>query len=852
MKGTTLARYLLIVDMTIGGVTVCAALPQQSDSQGVGYHPESSSIDSPTAKQPTGGLPEQPSKKSRLRSDLGDTVTHVFEDQKPIWLSPLNVRLSDAEWLAPLTGITTGAILTDASLSKALPGSAHRLSTYNSIRNAGVGALGAASGGLYLWSLRTHDPHQRETGILATEAIIDSVIVAQSISLVTSRERPRQGNGQGNFFQGGSSFPSSHSAAAWAAAGVLAHEYHGSLPKLLAYGLASTVSITSVGSRQHFPSDVLIGSGLGWMVSEYVYRKRHNTELGGSAWNPLADLIRNRESGPAKYPGSTYVPLDSWVYRAFDRLAALGLVRQGYEDTRPWSREECAHLLLEADQELSNPSAGILHTNSEVTALVQDLHHEFAREEATFTGPNSSLAVESVYSRVLSASGTALNDGYHLGQTIAYDFGRPFRQGTNFIAGGSASATYENLFFYIGGEYQHSASAPALSLPVREFIADRDKVSVPASAPFSAINRFELLDAYAGINFRGWQFTFGNQSLSWGPGIGGSLLLSDNAAPFPMLRISPEHPTLIPGLSNVLGPFHVEQFYGRLEGHQGRSQPWIYGQKISFKPFRSLEFAYSRTTLIGGFNDPLTSYPLTSKQFFFSLFGRVDPGQNSVPGDSRTAIDWTWRLPGMHDRATFYGELEDDDDLIPLQNLSKSVLRPGFYFPRLPFLPKWDLHVEWTSSTSPGRASFQSHGDLNYWNLEYTDGYTNNGNLMGNTVGREGVTLQAWIRYWASPRHTVDFSWKQSRVLSDFVPGGGKWQDYQASYSVTRLSGVYLRALLQFEHISYFPLLFQGSRNNVVASIELGFLPQWGHGGGRGSAVSGNAHENPAFGSQLP
>src|SRR6201987_5316740 len=159
MKGTTLARYLLIVNMTIGGVKVCAALPQQSDSQGVGYHPESSSIDSPTAKQPTGGLPEQPSKKSRLRSDLGDTVTHVFEDQKPIWLSPLNVRLSDAEWLAPLTGITTGAILTDASLSKALPGSAHRLSTYNSIRNAGVGALGAASGGLYLWSLRTHDPH---------------------------------------------------------------------------------------------------------------------------------------------------------------------------------------------------------------------------------------------------------------------------------------------------------------------------------------------------------------------------------------------------------------------------------------------------------------------------------------------------------------------------------------------------------------------------------------------------------------------------------------------------------------------------------------------------------------------
>jgi hypothetical protein len=123
-----LARYLLIVNMTIGGVEVCAAMPQQGDSQGARYRPETSNIESPTAKQRTGARAEQPSKRSRLRADLGDTVSHVFEDQKQIWLSPLEVRLSDAEWLVPLTGITTGAILTDASLSKALPGSAHTLS----------------------------------------------------------------------------------------------------------------------------------------------------------------------------------------------------------------------------------------------------------------------------------------------------------------------------------------------------------------------------------------------------------------------------------------------------------------------------------------------------------------------------------------------------------------------------------------------------------------------------------------------------------------------------------------------------------------------------------------------------
>jgi hypothetical protein len=841
MKGMKLARYLMIANMTVMTAGVCVASPQQAVT-GSGDNATESETIAPMPEAANSGHTETTTWPEDSRSDFGTFSKDLFHDQKQIWTSPLKLRLSDAEWLFPAAAITSGFILTDSSFSKALPSNPARLNDYNKIRNAGVASLGGVAGGLYLWSLRTHDPHQRETGLLAGEAVIDSLIVTRGLNLITSRERPLEGNGEGHFFQGGSSFPSNHSAAAWAAAGVLAHEYHGPLAELLAYGMATTVSITSVTSKQHFPSDVLIGSALGWAVSEYVYRTHHNPELGGAAWNPLKDLFQDKESGPTKYPGSSYVPLDSWVYPAFDRLEALGYVAAGYEDTRPWSRQQCAQLLLDVDKSLAT---GALRTNSEVTSLVQALHLEFAREEATFAGPNTSADVESVYSRVVSASGTVLDDGYHFGQTFAYDYGRPFREGTNFISGASASATYGNLFFYVEGEYQHSPSAPPLSLPVREFIADRDKVAVPPGTPFPTINGFQLLNAYAGINFHGWQISFGNQSLSWGPGIGGSLLLSNNAAPFPMLRISSERPTEIPGLSKILGPFNFDQFYGRLEGHAGSNQPWIYGQKISFKPFRSLEFAYSRTTLIGGHN-----HPLNSQQFFDSLFGRVDPIENSVPGDSRTAVDWTWRVPGLRDRVTFYGELEDDDDLIPFQNPSKNVVRPGLYFPRLPWLPKWDLHFEYTSSTSPGRASFQNHGNLNYWNFEYPDGYTNSGDLLANTVGREGVTLQAWIRYWASPRHTLDFSWKQSVVLNDYVPGGGKWQDYQASYSVTKRSGMYFKGMLQFEHIFSYPLLFSGSRNNVTAEVEIGFLPQWRR--AANSASSDSPRGNQPFGSQLP
>jgi hypothetical protein len=821
MKGNLLARYWMIVNMTMAAAGICGATPQSDGGEGKPNAPAAPAVQNVSPDLYKNSLPRRSSWIRDLRDDAVEFPGRLVEDQKQIWTSPLKIQLTDAQWLVPSAGITTAAFYTDTSFSKALPEST--VSTFKSVRLGGVAALGAVSGGIYLWGLHSRDPHQRETGLLASEAIVDSLLVTESIKLAVPRQRPFEGTGQGLFFQGGNSFPSSHSAAAWAAAGILAHEYHGPLTKIIVYGLATAVSVASVGSKEHFPSDVLIGSGLGWLISESVYRRRHNPELGGSAWAPIGSLFHGNESGPARYPGSTYVPLDSWVYQAFDRLTALGLLSASYPGARPWSRQECAQYLIEADEEFAKSNGSNAQIHPQVQALLRALHQEFAQEQATFSGPNQSAEIRSIYTRVLSASGEVLTDGYHFGQTYAYDGGRPLRRGTNLIDGLSASATYGNLLFYFSGEYQHAPGAPALSPEVQAFIVERDKGSPPPDTASAPINRFKLLDAYAGINFWGWQITFGNQSLSWGPGPGGSLLLSDNATPFPMLRLAPARPFEIPGVSKIFGPLWLEQFIGRLDGHAGPSQPWIYGQKIIFKPFASWDFAYSRTTLIGGTG----ANPFTAGNVIRSFFGQVDHTLNSVPGDSRTAVDWTWRVPGVHDWITFYGELEDDDDFIPLQNPAKSVIRPGVYFPRLPLLPKVDLHFEYTSSTSPGRASFQNHGNLNYWNLNYPAGYTNDGSLMGNTVGREGVSLQGWVRYWASPNQTLDLSWKQQIVLKDYVPGGGKWQDYSARYSLTRRSGIYLTALFQFEHIFSYPLLFSGSRNNVTAAVELGFLPQW-------------------------
>jgi membrane-associated phospholipid phosphatase len=51
----------------------------------------------------------------------------------------------------------------------------------------------------------------------------------------------------------------------------MAHEYPSTRSKLLWYGVGATVAITRVTARQHFPSDVIAGSALGYLIADHIF-----------------------------------------------------------------------------------------------------------------------------------------------------------------------------------------------------------------------------------------------------------------------------------------------------------------------------------------------------------------------------------------------------------------------------------------------------------------------------------------------------------------------------------------------------------------------------------------------------
>ena len=769
-------------------------------------------------EQESSSLTNNPPSAERSDNSLGiKLIQHFGTDQIAIWTSPFRLTLADSEWMVPFGLVTGGLLATDTEFSKHLSNSAAHLKYSTDFSNCGLYSMAGLAGGFYLWGRVTQDDHKRETGILAGEAAADSFAATSALEYAFGRQSPLTNEYRGNFFQGGNSMPSDHAAIAWSVASVVAHEYPGPLTSVLVYGLASAVSVSRITAKQHFPSDVFIGSAIGWFVGQHVYRTHHDSNLDGAAWETHAESIDYDENRrPRQSMGSAFVPLDSWVYPAFERLAALGYVMTSMAGMQPWTRIECARLTEEASENLQrdqNPSA-------RAADLQASLQREFLYEENLLNeGHNFTANVESIYARGVSISGPPLTDGYHFGQTISYDFGRPFERGTNGQAGGAFRAAAGPLAIYVRAEYQHAPSAPAQSNAVREIIAERDLVPEAPAVPVATTNRPELLDAYVALDVSNWQIAAGRQSFSWGPGSGGSLIWSDNAAPVDMVRIVKPEPFELPTFLRFLGPARVDQFIGRLAGHSFVAEPFIYGQKISFKPFSCLELGFARTTTIGGKG----GNPLTYGNFFRSIFGVVSTKLNSVPGDSHSSMDWTFYVPKVRNYVVFYGELYADDDITPVENLARSAWRPGLYITRIPGVARLDFHVEGTSTESPGQVTNQ--GNLNYWNTIYRDGYTNRGDLIGNTVGRMGRAIQLWSTYWISPRDTVQFVYKHSSVSSDFIPGGGEWQDYGVRSEIGLKSGFYAKAQVQYEHISRFPILFKGVQRNFMTVLELGFYP---------------------------
>jgi membrane-associated phospholipid phosphatase len=831
-------RMMCLLASTAVAFGQSAPQPSPADSEDT-HLAEQKSGQTKTA-DPGDAPPDNPQPAEPSENNLLTLPRQFLHDQIGMWTSPARLKLSDATWLVPAGGFAAALFATDSDVSGHLSNAPNTLLRYRHISDYGTYSMVGGSAAFYLLGLATQNEHERETGFLSGESAIDALVVVEALKYATGRERPFQNNA-GRFWQSGTSFPSEHAAISWAVAGTFAHEYPSPFVKFLAYGAATLISASRVTAKQHFPADVFVGAAIGYLSSEYVYRQHHNQDLRGGPWEMPALRPDRPSHWQAKNIGSPYVPLDSWIYPALDRLTALGYIHSGFADMRPWTRMECGRQVEEASDRVTEDNA----EENEATRLFEALQTEFAWEVNLLGGgDNAEFRLESVYTRGTEIAGKPLTDGDHFGQTVINDYGRPYEQGFNDVSGLLGWATDGPFTVYAHGEYQHSPSAAALPLAARDAISQADfgrlvpafvpVAPVPPDTPTDAFNEGRFLDTYVAMNLSNWQLSYGNQSLWWGPSQGGAMMFSDNAAPLRMFRVNRVTPFTLPSFLGLLGPMRVEAFIGQYSGYQfvltpsglagayGASlnpQPVDHGERISFKPTANLEIGLSRTTDYGG-----PGYPLTVHTFLRSVFSasNSNPGQASKPGARRSGLDFSYRIPGARNGATLYAEgLAEHDEISPIFGPDVAAWLAGIYIPKLPRIPKLDLRFEGGYTDPPSSGGDVSFGAF-YWDGTWVTGFQNAGRLMGSWMGRQGQGAQAWSTYWFSPRNKLEFGYRHQKVSHVFIPDGGTLTDASVRAEVWPRSSFSVSASVQYE-VWDFPVIASTRQSNVTSSIQLSF-----------------------------
>ncbi len=138
-----------------------------------------------------------------------------------------------------------------------------------------------AIGGAGLAALDGSDPRRSRTGYAATEAGGTALLAVEGLKYIVGRGRPYVGAGSHAFkpfsmTSGYDGFPSGHTIITWAVATPFAEEYDA--PWL--YGVAAVTNLARVGSRNHWVSDTVAGSLLGYAIGKVFWESSRAPQKG--------------------------------------------------------------------------------------------------------------------------------------------------------------------------------------------------------------------------------------------------------------------------------------------------------------------------------------------------------------------------------------------------------------------------------------------------------------------------------------------------------------------------------------------------------------------------------------------
>ncbi len=478
----------------------------------------------------------------------------------------------------------------------------------------------------------------------------------------------------------------------------------------------------------------------------------------------LATLLILLLAAPAAWGYSTVnVPIDDPAYHDIDRLVALGLAKDVIYGQRPWSRGEIARIIAVAAKKhrdqgpILAPDEGEISLRIETEDLLERLEKDY-REELVQLGAADGdrktfsfhpLAyVEGGYTLLDSEARPVLSNG--LGRVVAsIEPLSAYREGRRYPDGHQLALETEHRLragrffsFYLRPRFQfdvtHGGDA-GVHPYVQQLYA---KFAVP---------HFELLA--------------GRDSMEWGQGEFGGILLSDNARPLDMIKVSNPSPSILPWVFRYIGPIRYTLFVANLGPEREFPHSFLTGFKVNLKPVSFFEVGLGQLVMMGGDGAPSLSFGRATSEFF-GFRGNTLGAANVA--NRETGFDFRFYLPFLRNTQLYWDmQFEDvyQSKIFMFTELANH--QAGLYIPRLNNEGTMALRLEYRH----GSPYFYRHGT-------FTTGMALNGRLWGDELGPQADG--AYVTFTHDPSERLRMTWnlryerRDGDVLLELLdPDGG-------------------------------------------------------------------------------